>query len=119
MEYFNYDFPVSGVMVGSMIPGVRVIVPPPKLATYATGEDHPLVKRGQPVIDPVARGQVFKSGTHGQPNRKPTNYPSMAGPHTGQHGFMEKLRSLLGGPQAPQMMEGYEAIRENRDWRVS
>ena len=110
MENFasRYDFPMNAVMVGSMIPGIRVVVPPTKIATYGDGTDHPLVKRTAPTVDPL------------MPQGEQVKYPGMGEPHAQGHGFLEKLKAMmLGRPAGPQMREGYEAVRENRDWRVS
>jgi len=110
MENFSdkYDFPMNAVMVGNMIPGFRVQVPPTKLATYGDGTDHPLVKRRLPTVDPL------------MPQGEQVKYPSMGAPHAPGHGFLEKLKAMMSGRSpGPQMREGYEAVRENRDWRVS
>ena len=100
MEYFSYDFPMSGVMVGSMIPGIRSLVQTMKVSTFLDGTNHPLIKTRQ------ARPDVLQSG-----------YPQMHGPHTQKEGIMEKLKALLGGKDKPRLQEGYEALAENRDWR--
>ena len=111
MEYFDYDFPISSVMVGSIIPGPRLDLPPARLTTFPDGTsytvksirqtaDYTIQRRRQQ--DPIVR------------------YPSMHPEHTGKHGFLEKMKALMGmGKASPRMQEGYEPFAENRDWRGS
>ena len=101
METFQYDFPMNAVMLGSVIPGIRMQVAVSKIATYEDGTNHKLIK---------TRAQ--------QPDVLADSYPTMHGPHTKGHGFMDKLKGLLAGRSGPQFKEGYEPIAENRDWRL-
>ena len=104
----NAYFPISRPMIGSVIPGLRVSVQT-KLSTYADGSSHPLVKRRK-YINPLQE------------------VPDMNQTHGASHPIMQQLQHLLSGggsrhpgqlPTAgPKMLPGYEAVRENRDWRL-
>ena len=115
MERFHYNFPMNYVMVGSMIPGERVDLPPAKVVSYPDGSTNKLIMRRK-IEDPMV------------------SYPNMAEPHTHGHGFFEKMRALFEGRHGDldklskqsdieraargiKMREGYEPLAENRDWR--
>ena len=107
-------FPLSKPMVGSIIPGPLVKVHT-RLANYPDHSGEKLIgKRTILPEDPVAK------------------FPDMNQQHGAAHPILEKLRQLMsaGGqrhphasmgqindPRMPQTMEGYEAQRENLDWR--
>ena len=107
MEHFDYEFPMSAVMLGSSIPGPRIPMEVKKIASYLDGSDHPLIRNREQQADVLARPE----GPKGQ------NIMKMHGEHTPAHGFMNKLKELL-GPKPPAMKEGYERLEENRDWRL-
>ena len=116
MEFFDYDFPMNAVMVGSVIPGVRMDLQIAKIVTYPDGTNHPLLKTRahRPDVIKTPGEQPHKDSF----GKNPSFYPRMHGPHTKEQGFMEQLKSVLaGGKQQPQLREGYELARENRDWR--
>ena len=92
----SFDFAVSNLMVGSMVPGERQQIQRKGVVNFPDGSNHPLIKKREHV-DPMVR------------------YPSMNQEHTSDHPFMKKLRDMMG--VSPQMKHGYEPIRENRDWR--
>ena len=101
----NFGFPMSHPMVGSVIPGIRIPLPPGKIANYPDGTRHPLIKETK-TVDPMVK------------------YPDMGQEHGENHAFMNKLRGLMGmKPQektlTQTMKHGYEPLRENRDWRHS
>ena len=102
----QFGFAVSQPMIGSFVPGVRILVARGGLANYPDGSTHPLIKKRK-VEDPMIK------------------YPDMHEQHGHSHAFMDKLKRLMGhqGPArspegAPQMKEGYEPLKENRDWRM-
>ena len=110
MERFHYDFPMSAVCIGSVIPGMRQNIQAARIVSYPDGSTHPLITQRKSV-DPMVK------------------YPSMHQDHSAAHGFMEKLKSLLsgggenalkgmmGGENKPLMNTGYQPLAENRDWR--
>ena len=104
----SYKNKMIVLMTGSVIPGVRQLVRPGGVATYPDGTNHPLVKSRRTAVDPVLR------------------YPDMNDETGSAHPFMRKLRALMGQKdgehvyeQYPgvRMREGYQPLRENRDWR--
>ena len=110
MEYFNYDFPVNGLMTGSVIPGVRMPLAPSQIRTY---EDHTsyVVRGVLPQLDKTIRATRARVDHI-------VRYPSMHGEHTKGHGVLERLKELLGHKdQKPQTAPGFEPVAENRMWR--
>mgnify|MGYP006183959207 CR=1 FL=1 len=116
------SFPTSKLMMGSVIPGVRQQLPEIRIATYPDHTDEPLLLKRRPAsVNPMVQ------------------FPSMNQDHAKGHGFLEKLKKLMEGqqhsgvygphqgpaskdglgigPPQPKMMEGYQPISENRDWR--
>ena len=108
MQRFDYDFPMSAVMTGSYIPGVRMFAETLKTANYPDGTNHKLIKTRETRPDVLA-----------DPGTGPQTYPKMHGPHTKEHGFMNALKQLMAGHRGPQAKEGYEIATENRDWRYT
>ena len=99
-----------GMMLGSVIPGFRQDIARVQLANYLDFSDEKLLGGRKPAVNPLQE------------------IPNMNEQHAQGHSFMEKLKALMsgGGPQhagfhgpQPHMREGYEAVRENRDWRRS
>jgi hypothetical protein len=121
MEFFRYNFPMSGVMVGNVIPGLGRSVRVSKIANYMSGDR----------VD-VLKG---RRGAETNPVVKPLD---MNNPHAEGHGFMDKLKRFMSGPSGqgggdhlmgdmkkafgmgsggPKLAEGYEPMAENRQWR--
>ena len=97
-----------GLMLGSVIPGIRQELVRVQLANYLDFSDEKLLGGRKPAVNPLVEA------------------PNMNEQHAQGHSFMEKLKALMagGGPQhagfhgpQPQLRQGYEAVRENRDWR--
>ena len=78
MEYFSYDFPMSGVMVGSMIPGIRSLVQTMKVSTFLDGTNHPLIKTRQARPDVLQSGYPQMHGPHARPNARQAPAPYKA-----------------------------------------
>ena len=114
MQRFDYDFPMSAVMTGSSIPGVRMSTETLKTANYPDGTNHELVKTRETRPDVLA-----EQGSAPRGDNWKNTYPRMHGPHTKEHGFMAALRQLMDGQRGPQAKEGYEIATENRDWRYT
>ena len=118
----------SGLMLGSVIPGIRREIARTRLVNYLDFSDEKLLGGRPPSVNPV------------QP------YPAMNQEHAARHSFMQKIQALMAGQQhsgvhgphqgpplqqprlphaagfsrpGPQLREGYEPVRENRDWRRS
>ena len=98
----------SGLMLGSVIPGIRQEIARVRLANYLDFSQEGLLGGRKPAVNPLIET------------------PNMNEQHAQGHSFMEKLKALMagGGPQhagfhgpQPQLRQGYEAVRENRDWR--
>ena len=114
-------------MLGSVIPGERRQVERGGVFTYPDKTDHPLIKKRAVAPDPTVQ------------------YPSMDQPHSEKHAFSQKLRDLMhqkasekdirahvdkqslmdrirsmtGSGKGTKLKQGYEPVRENRDWRHS
>ena len=92
-------------MVGSVIPGVRQDVTT-RLVNYMDFSTEAKLKQTKKPVNPLI------------------SVPPMNGPHSAGTSIMEKLKSLLAGGKnapphidGPQLREGYQEVRENRDWR--
>ena len=108
------SFPMNKPMVGSVMDLTRERVRPLgslKIVTYPDSTNNKLLGKRRKAFDPVQ------------------NFPSMNGQHSQGSSLLEKLKAMMsGGTQTkdtkemgmlpkPKMMEGYEHVRENRDWR--
>ena len=104
-------FPISKPMVGSVIPGIPIRVTT-RLVSYPDHSNEKKIGRRRKTVDPVQ------------------SFPDMNQQHGAGHPILEKLKQLMsaGGPQhphakmgelpgRPQIREGYQAVRENLDWR--
>ena len=135
MERFEqFDFPVSHLMTGELIPGVRQMMPQTKRSTFSDGSFKPELLKQE--LDPVkykipkdilatlmqgkaeTPQQDFYSKLMSELNKG--TYSKMHGDNVPGHGFVERLKELLGhkkkGAEVP---EGFEPVTENRDWRTS
>ena len=117
------SFPTSKLMMGSVIPGFRQQLPPIRIVTFLDHTNHARISRQPQGVNPLVQ------------------FKSMNQDHSEGHNFLEKLKKLMNGQQhsgvhgphqlppeqrykmgppgqKPAMKPGYEAIRENRDWRT-
>jgi hypothetical protein len=111
-----------GLMLGSVIPGFRQQITQTRLVNYLDFSNEKLLGGRKPSVNPLmevpnmneqhSKGHSFLEKLKG----------IMAGQqHTGIHGPHQRnpkhTKELFGRPPGPKMREGYEAVRENRDWR--
>ena len=112
-----------GLMLGSVIPGFRQEIVRTRLASYLDFSEEKLLGGRKPSVNPL-----LPPPTPGKGRFSLQNSLKMNQEHAQGHSFMEKLKAVMagGGPQhagfhgpQPQMRQGYQAVRENRDWRRS
>jgi hypothetical protein len=110
-----------GLMLGSVIPGLRQEIARTRLASYLDLSEEKLLRGRPPSVNPLIPPPAPGNAKHSLQNALTMNQQ-----HAQGHSFMEKLKQVMsgGGPQhpgfhGPQMRQGYEAVRENRDWRRS
>ena len=103
-------FPMSHPMIGNIIPGVKMNVRT-RLVTY---NDHSIEKL-------IGRRKSFDPVQH---------FPDMNNQHGGDHPLIKKLQDLMSqgqgkaphphaqlGKAAPNKREGYQAMRDDLQWR--
>ena len=104
----NANFAMSSLMIGSVIPGVRIPVQT-KLANYQDFSREKLIT-DRKTVDPIIK------------------FPDMNQQHGNGNNILEKLKQLMAGggahhPHGSGQMgkiptrEGYQTIKENLDWR--
>ena len=113
------SFPINKPMIGSVMDLTRDRgrqLGPLKIVTYPDSTNHKLLGgKRRKVFDPVVK------------------FPGMNGQHSHGSSLLEKLKKMMAGGKQPEgeqhalgvlssrpkaeMMDGYEAVKENRDWR--
>ena len=111
-----------GLMLGSVIPGFRQDITRVQLANYLDFSDEQLLGGRKPAVNPLMEiPNMNEQHAQGHSFLEKLKALMAGGQHSGVHGPHQTLPQLAATPTAsqPRMREGYEAVRENRDWRRS